>query len=84
MEKKTINSRELRDFVETHDLRNRFSIIHSKSIESITTVQNKVTIKEMEVMITFDDFDSYGKVSPMDKELDTNLFPNVFKANSKQ
>ena len=80
MEKKIDNSQELRDFVETHDLRNRFSIIHFKSLVSITTAQNKLINKEMEVMITFDDFDSYGKVSLLDSGLDPYLFPTVFEA----
>ena len=34
----------------------------------------------MEVMITFDDFDSHGKVSLMDNELDPYKFPTVFEA----
>ncbi|MBL1232426.1 MAG: hypothetical protein COA31_006890 [Flavobacteriales bacterium] len=61
-------------------MNNRLSIIHFNSIISITTTKNKVTNKEMEVIITFDDFDSYGKVFLMDNDLDTCLFPTVFEA----
>lgn len=54
--------------------------MHFKSIVSITTVQNKVTNKEVKAMIAFDDFDSYGKLSIVNNNLAPYLFPTVFEA----
>jgi hypothetical protein len=75
----TDNSHELRDFVDTHHLRNRYSVIHFNAIISITTAKNKVTNLAAEVMVNFDE---YGQLSILRAETELNpyLYPTVFDA----
>lgn len=78
MNQKNINIQELRDFVTTHKLRNRRTIIHFNAIVSITTVENKISNGNMNVFISFDNYDSYGRVVLMESHLDPNLYPTEF------
>ena len=55
MEQELENQRELKDFIENHQLRDRYSNIHFKAIVSIKTSQNEIIKETMKVMITFDD-----------------------------
>lgn len=71
---------QLRDFVETHELTNRHSIINFNSIVTIATAQSELSSQEMEIMITFDGFANSGTVSLMENELDPNEFPTRFLA----
>ena len=80
MAQKDINCDELRDFVELHKLRNRVSIIHFNALVSINTAKNSITNKRIEVMISFDNFDSYGEVKFLTGDLDPYLYPTVFEA----
>lgn len=80
MKQAIINSQELSQFVTKNNLRNKHSIIHFNSIVNIKTAKNKIDFKEMEVMISFDGFDNYGKVTLMDDELDPYLYPTEFNA----
>jgi len=79
MGSETDNSHELRDFVDTHHLRNSHSIIHFNAIVSIKTAKNKVANIHSEVMVNFDE---YGSVSLLrtEIELDPYLYPTVFDA----
>jgi hypothetical protein len=52
-----------------------------KAIVTIQTSQNKITNKEMEVMISFDGYNSTGKVTLLNSDIDPNLYPTVFEAN---
>jgi len=84
MEKKDFNGQQLRNFVETHELRNRFSIIQFNAVVSITTAMNKITNQQMEVMISFDNFNSLGQVTLMESRLDPEKYPTVFEATWQQ
>lgn len=80
MEKGYKNLSELKDFIELHDLSDMYSIIHFAAAVSIETAQNKIQNEIMEVRITFDDYDSYGKVFLVSNDLDPYLYPTVFEA----
>lgn len=80
MNEKIINSTELKSFVETHDLMNRYSIVQFHSIVSLTTEKSKISNKEVVIMVSFDGYDSYGKVTILDGDIDPNLFPTEFEA----
>ena len=62
MVQKDINCDELRDFVELHKLRNSVSIIHFNALVSINTAINSISNKRIAVMISFNNFRSYGEV----------------------
>jgi len=72
------NSGELNDFVHAHNLMNRKSVVNFTAIVSIVTAKNKIENKEIEILISFDNFDSYGQVTFLSGNLDPNLFPTVF------
>ena len=78
------NLRNLKDFVEHHDLQDRFSNIFFNALVTIKTATNKVTNQHMEVRISFDGYDSYGAVTLMKSDLDTNLYPTIFEAKWNQ
>lgn len=80
MEKEYINLGELKDFVGKHKLRDMYSNIHFKALVSIKTALNEILNEEMEVRITFDGYDNYGKVTLLADYLDPNLFPTEFDA----
>lgn len=80
MEQEYINGQQLSDFVQKHDLMNRFSITHFNAIVSITTANNKITNRQMEVMISFDNYNSLGQLTLMESDIDPNLYPTVFEA----
>ena len=75
------SSEELSDFVHFHKLMNRFSVTHFSAIVTIETEINKLINQQMEVMISFDGYKSYGKVTLMDNDLDPYLYPTDFEAN---
>lgn len=79
MEQKDINNQQLRHFVEYHDLRDDFSIIQFDAIVNISTIKNRIDRQKMIVWITFDDFDSYGRVTLLEHNLDPYLFPTIFE-----
>lgn len=80
MEQKDINSQQLREFFQHHDLMNRYSIIQFHSIVSITTAKNKITNQPMKVMITLDGYDSYGRLTLLESDINPHLFPTDFEA----
>jgi hypothetical protein len=81
MEQNYINGQQLSDFVETHNLMNQYSIVHFNAIVTITTANNKITNRQMEVMISFDNFNSLGQVTLMESDIDPKLYPTIFEAN---
>ncbi|TRX30427.1 hypothetical protein FNW52_20230 [Flavobacterium sp. ZT3R18] len=81
MEEQYENGHQLKDFVETHNLMNRNSIVNFNSIVSITTANNKITNRKIEVMVSFDNYNSLGLVTFLESDIDTSLFPTVFEAN---
>ncbi|MBO2010162.1 hypothetical protein [Hymenobacter negativus] len=82
MNNEDLSSRELRDFVEKHDLRDSYSVVHFNSNVTITTAiaDNKVMNRNVDVMITFNDYNSMGQVKLMQSDLDPYLYPTVFDA----
>jgi len=80
MEQEYINNGELKDFVSDNNLMDMYSNIHFKALVSIKTAQKEIKSKEMEVRITFDNFNSYGKVSLIADYIDPLLFPTIFEA----
>lgn len=72
------NLEELKDFVESHELMDSHSNIQFKALVSIKTTLNEIEEEEMTVMINYDGYDSYGKVSLIKSDLDPYLFPTVF------
>ncbi len=74
------NSQELNDFVSKHKLRNRHSIIHFNSIVNITTAENKIVNRKMEIIISFKDYNSMGIVTLMASDLDPFTYPTKFEA----
>lgn len=80
MEKKYINGQQLTDFVETHDLRNSYSNIHFNAIISITTAKNRLVNQQMEVMISFENYNSLGLVTLLENDIDPLIFPTSFEA----
>lgn len=81
MEQCYINGRELKDFVEQHDLQNRYSVTHFQALLTIRTAENKMINRQVEILISFDNFNSLGQVTIMDSTIDPMLFPTVFEAN---
>lgn len=81
MEKEYENAHQLKDFVETHNLMNRNSIVHFNSIVTIETANNKITNQKFEIMISFDNYNSLGLITILESNIDPNLFPTVFEAN---
>ncbi len=79
MDQKDINCGALRDFVETHSLRDNHSVIQFNAIVDIETEQND-SIENLKVGITFDGYNNYGRVDLLDGDLDENLFPTYFDA----
>ncbi|WP_442264555.1 hypothetical protein ACSIGC_09320 [Tenacibaculum sp. ZS6-P6] len=61
-------------------MRNRHSIIHFNALVSINAAKNSVTNERIEVMISFDNYNSYGEVKFLTGDLDPYLFPTVFEA----
>jgi len=80
MEQGYINQDELRDFVFKHKLMDKHSNIQFRALVSIKTDNNELLNEEMNVMITLDGFDSYGKVFLLGDNLDFTKFPIVFEA----
>lgn len=80
MTQKDLNYDELRDFVELHNLRNRTPIIHFNALVTIKTAKNHITNQRIEVIITFNNFDSYGEVKFLTGDLDPYLYPTDFNA----
>jgi hypothetical protein len=80
MEQKYINAQHLSEFVETHNLTNRVSLIHFNAIVNITTAQNKITNQKIEVMISFDGYDNFGKVTLLKNDFDPYLYPIQYEA----
>lgn len=78
MEQEYINLGELKDFIFYHKLRDMNSIILFRATVSITTIKNQINKKEMDVMISFNDSVSLGKVSLLVNDLDPLLYPTVF------
>lgn len=84
MEQWVINSGELRDFVEKHKLRNRHSIIQFDSLISIDTEKNNIRNERIVVMITFNNFNSSGRLIFIGDDLDPCLYPTEFEADWQQ
>ncbi len=69
----------LKDFVQNHELQDRYSNIDFEAIITIETSNNKINKQQMDVQITFDGYNNYGTVSLLES-LDTDLFPIQFLA----
>ncbi|MBC9813947.1 hypothetical protein H9Y05_15830 [Crocinitomicaceae bacterium CZZ-1] len=80
MEQIYLNSRELRDFISTHELIDRSGNIFFNAVVSIDTKKNKIRNKLINVMITLDGYDSLGQINLLDSKLDPYLYPTVFDA----
>lgn len=81
MEKKVKNHRALRDFIERYRLRNRASVVHFNALVNITTAKNSLMDLTLEVMISFDNYNSLGDLTFLTGNLDPYLYPTVFQAN---
>ncbi len=75
-----INGQQLSDFVEKHNLMNKYSNIHFNAFVTIKTIKNIVAMRQMEVMILFDNYNSLGQVKLMENDLNPYLFPTLFEA----
>ena len=78
---KVKNTGELKSFVEEMKLRDSHSnILFSAEIKIKTNRKSLFVTKK--VLITFDGYNNYGKVSIIDKdsEIDSNDFPEIFDA----
>lgn len=73
------NNRELKNFVGGHSLQNKYSIIQFSANVNIKTEQAELT-EEMNVSITFDGYQNFGRVSLLESHLDTEVFPTMFDA----
>jgi hypothetical protein len=74
-----INHNELKDFVESHSLQNRFSIVQFSAYVTIYTAKNTLKDK-MNVSITFGGFENAGTVSLLGSRVDAHHFPTIFEA----
>lgn len=74
------NNQALSNFIHSHKLMNRHSIIEFMAIVTIKTANNKVTNHQMRVMAQLDGYDSLGTLSLLESELDPYLYPTVFDA----
>lgn len=72
------NAHQLREFVEKHDLIDRFSVIQFMALVSINTARNEIINREMRVMISFDDYGSPGNLTLLESDLNPYLFPTKF------
>lgn len=79
MEQELDNIRELKDFVENHQLNDRYPIVTFKAIVSIKTAQKEIKEALMDVMINFNEFNSCGQLTLMENHLDPLLYPIVFE-----
>jgi hypothetical protein len=84
MEQWVINLGELKSFVARHKLQDHHSIIQFNSIVSLDTEKNSIRNKKIVIMITFNDFDSPGRLFFMRDDLDPYLYSTVFDANWQQ
>jgi hypothetical protein len=84
MEQKYTSHSELKNFVQSHKLRNSHSLINFISIVTIETAENKITNREMEILITFDGYDNYGSISLLENELDPYAYPTKFFAKHQE
>jgi len=80
MEQCFINCENLKDFIGKHKLRNTNSSTQFNSIVTIDTEKNHTRNEKIVIMITFSDYDSYGKLTFIDDNLDSNSYPTVFDA----
>ncbi len=80
MDQKIISSQQLKDFVLYHKLINSDRIIQFNAIVTMITSKNKITNKNIKVMVTFEGYNNYGQLSLFDSEIDPYLFPTVFEA----
>ncbi len=81
MDQKHISRTQLSDFVAKHKLRNRHSDVHFKAVVSIKTDSDELLNKQMEVMISFENYGSGGQLTLMDSNLDPYVFPTRFDVN---
>jgi hypothetical protein len=70
----------LNEFVHTHKLMDRKGHIMFSALVSITTVQQKLRNRQMDIMVRFDGYDNLGTLTLMENDLDNNLFPTRFNA----
>lgn len=76
-----LSSGELRKFVFYHELMNKRSIIQFNAIINIDTEKNEIKNLRSQVMITLDEFNSYGKVTLLNNDIDPYTYPTVLEAN---
>ncbi len=71
---------ELQRFIELHNLRNKFGIIHFYAWVSIKTEQNSIPSTKMEVIINCKGLICAGTVALVGHDLNPNLFPTLFNS----
>jgi hypothetical protein len=79
-EKESKNHRQIRDFVEVHNLMNRHSLVYFEALVSITTIKHIIRNEKMEVGITFDDVFSMADLNLLVSHLNPHLYPTNFIA----
>lgn len=74
-----LSSQQLSEFVSLHKLRNRYSIVYFKALVTIETAMNLLTNVQMNIRISFSDYESAGKVT-IEDDLNPYLYPTIFEA----
>lgn len=75
-----MSSQALSNFIHSHKLMNRHSIIEFIAIVTIRTANNKVTNKQMKIMVELSGYNSLGALTLLENELNPLLYPTVFDA----
>jgi len=70
----------LYEFVHHHKLVGKYGGIRFAAKVTIETAHNRFEAPEMEVMVSLTDFNSMGKLTLIENELDPELFPTIFEA----
>ncbi|WP_313002772.1 hypothetical protein [Chryseobacterium gleum] len=80
METQFTSNEQLEEFIQQKNLINKNSIAHFKALISIKTSKNKISNEEMEILISFENYNSLGRITIMNSELNPLLYPTVFEA----
>lgn len=83
-EEMLMNYQQLKEFVQKHKLKNSHSIIQFNSIVTIKTEKHKITNQNMRIMVTFEGYENYGRLTLLKSDLDPYLFPTEFEAKWQQ
>lgn len=74
------NSQALNEFVHHHKLIGKYGTIRFMAKITIGTAHNRFESQGMEVMVNLADYNSMGKLSLIENELDPELYPTIFDA----